>query len=201
MYPQGALNPGSLFYFVLPESGTCLPLWRRWPGGAGSEGVSFRGNPTPVSAAGSVGPKRCPPGTRTPLAPPKGVLSSGSPFYFVFLGSETCLPLWGRCHAGGVTEGVSSREVPTPVSPAGSVGPKRCPPGTRTPLAPPISGGKQELSCSLGDFAGLGVTHPLPPPVRGMSGEEWIVCTGGGAFFLKIKFFQGAPPPPPQGRA
>ena len=67
--PKGALNPGSLFYFVLPESGTCLPLWGRWPGGAGSEGVSFRGNPTPVSAAASVGPKRCPPGTRTPSHP------------------------------------------------------------------------------------------------------------------------------------
>ena len=76
-------------------------------------------------------------GTRTPLAPPKGVLSSGSPFYFVFLGGGTCLHLWGRrcpvgtvlrrpsrqarrCHAGGVTEGVTSLAVPTPVSPAGS---------------------------------------------------------------------------------
>ena len=56
--------------------------------------------------------------------PPKSVLSSGSLFYFVLVGSGTCLSLWGplrasgtlpsgrpsrqarRCHAGGVTEGV-----------------------------------------------------------------------------------------------
>ena len=38
----------------------------------------------------------------------------------MFLGSGACLPLWGRCHAGGVTEGVTSLAVPTPVSPAGS---------------------------------------------------------------------------------
>ena len=80
-----------------------------------------------------------------------------------------------------------------PVSAPALVGPKRCPLGTRTPLAPPASGGKQELSCRLGDFAGLGVTHPLPPPVRGMGGGEWLVCTGGGKLFY-ISHFKGAAP-------
>ena len=55
-----------------------------------------------------------------PPCTPKGVLSSGSPFYFVFLGSETCLPHWGRCHGWAMTEGVTSLAVPTPVSAAAS---------------------------------------------------------------------------------
>ena len=38
-----------------------------------------------------------------PPCTPKGVLSSGSPFYFVFLGSGACLPLWGRrCPVGTI---------------------------------------------------------------------------------------------------
>ena len=38
-----------------------------------------------------------------PPCTPKGLLSSVSPFYVVFLGSGTCLPLWGcRCPVGTV---------------------------------------------------------------------------------------------------
>ena len=81
---------------------------------------------------------------------------------------------------------------------AASVGPGRCPLGTRTPLAPPASGGKQELSCRLGDFAGLGVTHPLPPPVRGMGGGEWLVCAGGGNLFYTSHFKGGGSRLPPR---
>ena len=81
----------------------------------------------------------------------------------MLLKGRTCLPLWGR----------------------------RCPVGTRPPLAPPTSGGKQELSCRLGDFASLSVTLPLPPPVRGMSGGGWLVGTGGGPYFSKNKVFSG----------
>ncbi len=84
------------------------------------------------------------------------------------------------------------------VSAAASVGPGRCPLGTRTPLAPPASGGKQELSCRLGDFAGLGVTHPLPPPVRGMGGGEWLVCAGGGNLFYTSHFKGGGSRLPPR---
>ena len=72
-----------------------------------------------------------PTGHQDPL-PPKSVLSSGSLFYFVLVGSGTCLSLWGplrasgtlpsgrpsrqarRCHAGGVTKGVSFQKIPTP---------------------------------------------------------------------------------------
>ena len=44
-----------------------------------------------------------PTGHQDPPCTPKGVLSSGSPFYFVFLGSGACLPLWGRrCPVGTV---------------------------------------------------------------------------------------------------
>ena len=40
-----------------------------------------------------------------PPPSPKSVLSSGSPFYFVLLGSGTCLPRWERCHRRAMTEG------------------------------------------------------------------------------------------------
>ena len=127
----------------------CLPLWGRCHRRAMTEGVSSREVPSPcplplLQYAQEVGLSQregdfyfqnnikffkgaLPPCT------PKGALNPGSPFYFVFLGSETCLPHWGRCHAGGVTEGVSSREVPTPVSPAGSVGSRQSATGARSP--------------------------------------------------------------------
>ena len=162
--PKGILSPGSLFYFVLFGSETCLPLWGR----------------------------RCPVGTKTPLAPPKGVLSSGSPFYFVFLGSETCLPLWGRCHAGGVTEGVSSREVPTPVSPAGS-GPA------------PQWGASRTDGRGNGDrFAAERHRRSLTPLPHLCFLKEGAALAREGEFYFQnnIKFFKGTLPLlyPPRGR-
>ena len=60
----------------------------------------------PVSAAASVGPGRCPPGTRTPLAPPKGPLTHGLPQR----GSHKQYPpSLTPSAAPGVTEGVSPK--------------------------------------------------------------------------------------------
>ena len=53
-----------------------------------------------------------------PPCTPKGMLSSVSPFYVVFLGSGTCLPHWGRCHRWAMTEGVLPEDPnPPPLTP------------------------------------------------------------------------------------
>ena len=102
----------------------------------------------PVSAAASVGPGRCPPGTRTPF-PPRAYLAQARCFILCLLEAGLASPCGGRyvpvarclaaglrfrsgrswtvptghqdpsrqarrCHAGGVTEGVSSKRFPPP---------------------------------------------------------------------------------------
>ena len=48
-----------------------------------------------VSAAASVGPGRCPPGTRTPLAPPRACLALVHRFILCFLEAELASPYGG----------------------------------------------------------------------------------------------------------
>ena len=63
--------------------------------------------------------------------------------------------------------------------------------GLRPPRTP-VSGGKQELSCSLGDFADLGVTHPPAPLPRTHSSEGGgRAGAGGGVIFFILSFSKG----------
>ena len=60
------------------------------------------------------------------------------------------------------------------------------------PLAPPFQEEKQELSCSLGDFADLGVTHPPAPLPRTHSSEGGgRAGAGGGVIFFILSFSKG----------
>ena len=65
-----------------------------------------------VSAAASVGPGRCPPGTRTPLAPPRAYLALIRCFILCLLKAGLASPFGGAGGAG--SGGVSFREIPTP---------------------------------------------------------------------------------------
>ena len=170
----------------------------RWPGGAGSEGVTSLAVPSPGSAAASIGSRQSATGARSPPSraytflkegaalaregetiryisfqrgrvspagsvgvgkaplalnaspappptrykflscrefrgcetrpsklhevqldscahPPKGTLNPGSPFYFVFLGSGACLPLWGPLRASSTLPSGRSRLPPRSV--------------------------------------------------------------------------------------
>ena len=66
----------------------------------------------PVSAAASVGPGRCPLGTRTPLAPPRAYLALIRCFILCLLKAGLASPFGGAGGAGA--GGVSFREIPTP---------------------------------------------------------------------------------------
>ena len=102
------------------------------------------------------------------------------------------------------------------VSPAGSVGPGRCPLGTRTPWTPtldsllwgrrlPQVGGYQRGSLRAGGTrpaTGLACQRvsfikptPLPPPVRIESSNPILFCTGGGILFYSLIPKGGSRPP------
>ena len=86
------------------QRGTSPPLYP--PTGESTPPYPLLRGGAPVSAAASVGPGRCPPGTRTPLAPPKGPLTHGLPQR----GSHKQYPpSLTPSAAPGVTEGVSPK--------------------------------------------------------------------------------------------
>ena len=65
--------------------------------------------------------------------------------------------------------------------------------GLRPSRTPPLQEESRSFLAGWEISPGLGVTHPLPPPVRGISGGGWLVGTGGGPYFSKNKvFFKGA---------
>ena len=77
--------------FLFPKGGYAPPLYP--PTGESTPPYPLLQGGASVSAAASVGPKRCPLGTRTPLAPPrKGPLSSGLPQKGFQRGMKSRLP-------------------------------------------------------------------------------------------------------------
>ncbi len=172
LHAGGLFHLGSFFSFPPPNPSHARTLRKKGAELAREGDFYFQNNIKFFKGAGlgcRLGRSwTVPTGHQDPL-PPKGILSPGSLFYFVLFGSWTRLPLWGRCHAGGVTEGVPFQKIPTPcplpllqyvrevdlpqregdliflkieffqgapVSAAASVGPGRCPLGTRTPFPP-----------------------------------------------------------------
>ena len=91
--PAGETGVGSCPGVIFSKGGKpplCIP-----PTGESTPPYPLLRGGAPVSAAASVGPGRCPPGTRPPLAPPRACLALVHHFILCFLEAELASPYGG----------------------------------------------------------------------------------------------------------
>ena len=129
----------------------------------------------PVSAAASVGPGRCPPGTRPPLVPPRARLTLVRRFILCFLEAGFASPYGGPLRASGtLPSGRSPLPRPSILD------------GAHWAPGPEPAG--ETVSRRWRDGRGFFPkdSHPLPPPVVTVCAGSRLATTGGGDYSIHL---------------